>query len=70
MSIKISLSVKFIVQPSFFHSFISEVSSTMEFSNSSTLVHHNKNRPLTGLFFMLQILCKSKIIEPNGEIYG
>lgn len=56
MSTKISLSVKFMVQPSFFHPFISDVSSTIEFSNSSTLVHHNKNRPLTGLFFMVKAL--------------
>lgn len=51
-------------------SFIMDVSVMIEFNNSSTTEHHNKNRPLTGLFFMLQILCKSKIIEPNGEIYG
>lgn len=32
------------------------VSSLTEFNNSSTTEHHNKNRPLTGLFFMVKAL--------------
>lgn len=53
MSTKISLSVKFIIQPPFFHPFISDVSSTMEFSNSSTLVHQKKISLRRDFFYVL-----------------
>ena len=57
IKLKISLSVKFIIHLSFFHPFISKLSLTMEFSNSSTLVHHTKKSSQRSLFLYGETFC-------------
>ena len=76
IKLKISLSVKFIIQPSFFHPFISKLSSTIEFSNSSTLVHHTTSPSVRrGLLYGEKNLlickaataCKTNVTSPLTE---